>query len=543
MLSFSELSDLIPLVSLYAETHYRFKYFPFSLYYRRLPEVVFDTPHRINPGNELPVFLMIKNSDKFPIKLEKITVRVFKDQTIIEKVFPIETLINTPWWYKILRIDVSEFPEAEIFVDAIAQIKNRKKCWNVHQDNYSGLCKSPFRVYKSNLPQPNFSGWTTGETHCHSEYGFDQVEFGAPLEIYKQSVLAMGIHWVALTDHSYNLDDLPENYLIDDPELKKWQIFLEHVKQLNQDPTGALLIPGEELTCMSKTGKNVHLLLIGQRNFLSGSGDSAQHWFKTKSELSVEEALHRVDNNAVALASHPFARVGWLERILIKRNPWSKVDLLRPKLNGWQIYNGISDRGFLEGLTSWIKEINSGRRITIFAGNDAHGNFNCFRQIKFPMVKLHQHNYFLFGKVTTRTFSNGKNDEDSILKAIKNGNSIISEGPALDIKLKQGGKIYSIGDCAILGSESYIILRYMSTLEYGKINFIKVFTSSRSREKIVTRIDKAKLQKLNPWQDEIEVFVNGEKYIRAEIETSNDNGAKFKAWTNPIWLSQAEVKL
>jgi hypothetical protein len=44
----------------------------------------------------------------------------------------------------------------------------------------------------------------------------------------------------------------------------------------------------------------------------------------------------------------------------------------------------------------------TGKRCHIYAGNDAHGNFNRFRQVKLPILRLWEREAHLFGRVTTR---------------------------------------------------------------------------------------------------------------------------------------------
>ena len=53
---------------------------------------------------------------------------------------------------------------------------------------------------------------------------------------------------MAITDHSYDLDNMVQNYKKNDPELKKWQLFLAETAKLNQELEDFVIIPGEEVS-------------------------------------------------------------------------------------------------------------------------------------------------------------------------------------------------------------------------------------------------------------------------------------------------------
>ena len=59
----------------YAEVHYRPWFVP-SLIYMKQPEIVFDAPSRVETGNPIPVFVIIKDADRFPIQINAIVIHV-----------------------------------------------------------------------------------------------------------------------------------------------------------------------------------------------------------------------------------------------------------------------------------------------------------------------------------------------------------------------------------------------------------------------------------------------------------------------------------
>jgi len=463
------LKTSLPLLGLYAETHYRFPLFPFSRYYRREPEIIFDAPHRLEPGMALPVTLMIKDANRFPIELiEVILCAKSPHGEAITSRFPLNRFMECTFWYGIYDLDLSSLPPGMVEVNCSLVFKNRGKSRVVHNDNHIGLSNSPLRVYIAADPLPLLPGWQAGELHCHTSYGADYVEFGAPLEAIQRTSEAIGLGWAALTDHSYNLDDLPDDYLRQDPELIKWELLHEEASRLSAGAKVTLL-PGEELTVRNSVGRNVHLIILGNREFLHGSGDGAEKWFRTRSEFSIAEALAKITPDAVAIAAHPMVSTPQLEWLLVGRGEWSAEDLSHPRLDGWQIANGSWRPDFERGYSHWQNDCAAGNERRIYAGNDAHGNFNRFRQVRLPMLKLWEHNSNLFGKLRTHLKTPLKT-APGLLNALKTAPVAISDGPA--IELVQEGTVGT--------------LYWKTTAEFGSINRITLYERCNGSLKLIT---------------------------------------------------------
>ncbi len=529
----SNIADFLPLAALYAETHYRFRFFPFSLYYRRQPEIIFDAPHRLDPGHALPVALIIKDADRFPVMLKSVKITAVSPQEQAVFTAEINETIKQPFKHFIFYVDVNKLPPGKMTVhtEAIVQIGRRE--FIVRQDNHPPLAHKPFKVYKSADPLPNFANWHAGEIHCHTEYGGDQIEFGAPLEYIKAGSEAMGLRWAALTDHSYNLDDQSDNYLIDDPKLRKWQQMKNHAANLNREP-GVVLVPGEELTCRNAQYRNIHLLILGNEEFLHGTGDGAQKWLQTRSQLSVREALEKISPDAFAAAAHPFVKPSFLEWLLVRRGSWQASDVAEPRLDGWQILNGIRDDGYKRGLEKWSQALDRGERVKIFGGNDAHGNFNSYRQIRIPMLSMRECENFIFGRMTTRIFKKNKLNQNNIVSSLKNNTSYVSEGPALVIEPSDLGKIPSTSHVKAGQNIGSIRIHFKSTPEFGGVISITLVTKGTSIQIQAGRNDRILNRYVSSWEDEFIVKVDPKEYIRAELTSIDSKGKTYKAFTNPI---------
>ncbi len=536
------LTDIIPLVGLYAETHYRFRLFPFSRYYRAEPEIIFDAPFRIEPDATLPVTLIIKDADRFPVDVLDINLTVYRDDDRVTLETALNVRIDTPFWHQIFDVDVSGLPAERLSVEASVRIRNGRRIRIVRLDNHAGLSHAPLQVLKAADPLPKLAGWLAGELHTHTQYGCDQVEFGAPLESIQSTARAIGLDWAALTDHSYNLDDLEDDYLHDDPTLAKWRRFKQHAAHLNRQAAGVVLVPGEELTCRSAKGRNVHMLVLGEESFLPGSGDSAQKWLRTGSELSVSEALGKVSEAALCAAAHPFAPVPGLERLLIRRGGWLQTDLEHPRLDGWQILNGAENNELIRSLNRWTASLLAGERKYIYAGNDSHGNFNRFRQVKLPMISLHEHHGHLFGKQTTHVMIDGGINAGAIVAALKAGRAFVSDGPALELTLLKDGRELQSGSVVSTTGSEKIRVRYKTTPEFGKVAQIKVLTSGSTetaREETAFELGEKSGHELNdPLNGEFIIPACGHKYLRAELLTRDRGGKGRFALTNPIWINK-----
>lgn len=459
--------------------------------------------------------------------------------------------IGQPFWHKLFEVNVAGLPPGRTLVEAELRGVCRGRRIVIRQDNQPDLSHAPLILHKAADPLPALPGWSAGDLHCHTEFGSDQVEFGAPLPAIARTAKAMGLGWAALTDHSYNLDDIEDDYLHDDPARPKWQRLRDETERLNREAGGALLIPGEEVTVRSSKGRNVHLLVIGNKEFLPGSGDSAQKWFHTRSELSVAEALARLSPDAFAAAAHPFEPAAALERLLVGRGDWQPSDLAHPRLDGWQLLNdlpstrevasrksgksqvkklwnflhfGTSETEAVPGLDAWVKMLLTGKHCHIYAGNDAHGNFNRFRQVKLPILRLWEREAHLFGRVTTRVRALQPLTTAGVPKALKSGDAVVSTGPALSLEWA-GNDV----------DRRRIIIRYATSSEFGAVSEISLYTARSGREVIVARLHGDDGTLPDHWHGEAVLPAKGELYLRAELSTVTGH----RALTNPLWVASS----
>jgi hypothetical protein len=452
-------------------------------------------------------------------------------------------------------------------------------------DNYTGTNHAPLKVYISEEPFPKTSSWYFGEFHCHTSYTSDQVEFGAPLEATAQLAHAMGLSFFCATDHSYDLDDEPTNYLKNDPQLTKWKARQMEIAHFNASHSNFVIVPGEEVSAGNHKNRNVHFLILNHPEFLPGAGDSAEKWLRTQPDLSISEILSRINSrslaekcrlpskssfdfaqdeakflhgersrtmslpnsglfgqtsSAVAFAAHPSTRPPFLEWLLLRRGKWQLNDCTDPRLHGLQIWNG-SDNGLHEGKQLWIKLLLEGKRIFISGGSDAHGNFNRFRQIGFPFFTMREHHEHLFGQVRTGVLLENGPSFDAILEAFKHGRVIVTNGPFLDMWVKnENDEIARLGD-TISGNEFRLVINCLSSTEFGHLKELRIYQGDLINHqeallKLQTRFS-------SPFRLYEEMTLNkgpNPIYLRAELISERD-GERLLCLTNPIWITNANM--
>ncbi|MEW5797420.1 MAG: hypothetical protein AB1728_00305 [Bacteroidota bacterium] len=533
---------IFPPIFLYAETHYRFKYF-FSFLKKPEPEILTDAPHRLDPDKPLPILLLAKDAHVYPFEIISVQITVRQNGKFIlsETVQPDHPIrIESKYWWKVTEIffkdDFSE-TYGHLKVDVEMTIKQNGKIKTILNNNHRTSTKKPLNVYRSRTPLPSIPGWIFGDVHTHSTYTEDQVEFGSPIGASPALCKAMGLSYFCVTDHSYDLDDSIDSYLVNDPTLPKWQDFQSEIADVNHHEQNFAVVRGEEVSCENADGRTVHLLLFGNRKFFHGSGDGAEKWLQTKCEHTVPSVLNNKEMPVAAYAGHPTEEVPFLQSLLLNRGEWTKGDMASTGLDGIQILNGELSDSFRNGLDVWKWLLLKGEKKFIAAGNDAHGNFNRFIQIGIPFFAIKEKETQLFGKMKTALFSSP--NENAVIAALKRGRSVITNGPfiVIEVETDQNGN-GKIGD-TVRGEKFILKIKAQTSAEFGRFTSIIVYIGTiGKKEKILieqnTFPDPYAIHTISEWET-----VSSFSYIRAEGFTTDGQGTDRHGfcYTNPIWIS------
>jgi len=530
---------ILPFI-LYAETHYKFKGI-YSRLIKNEPEIIADAPFRVEPNQEIPILILIKDAHRFPIQLISFTIEIKgADRTLLKKNIPLNITIDKErFWHQIFYVNPPDNFYGPSEINVVITIKIDNKIKKYHNDNYRISSHDPLKVYLAAEPLPRFKNYYFGDFHYHSNFTEDQVEFGAPVKATVQIARALGLNFFAVTDHSYDLDDSIDSWTDNDHSLAKWYRFWKEVEQLNSSYSDFVILPGEEVSAGNHRNRNVHLLILNNRQFFPGQGDSAERWFCTKPDFSIDQILNQLEDNTLAIAGHPEMPIPFLQWLLIRRGRWQWQDLIKAGLDGFQIWNGEYDHSFYQDSQTWIQLLLEGKRLTLVAGNDAHGNFNRFRQIGFPFFTFRESYTQLFGNMRTGVKLNKKLNLNTLIHAVKDRHVLISNGPIVDFFVQnERGHVSAIGD-KISGNQFNIFIRAKSTAEFGRITSFQLLIGDfeTKKERPFLTIEQFpgfyRFEKKQTLSN-----LNQNCYVRAELIATKDDGKITRCLTNPIWITK-----
>jgi hypothetical protein len=297
---------------------------------------------------------------------------------------------------------------------------------------------------------------------------------------------------------------------------------------------GVCIIPGEEVSCGNRAGRNVHLLALGIRQHIAGKGDSAERPFHTHPDHAIPDVIANVhEQGGIAIAAHPGCAPPIAERVIFRRGKWDWRDLTEPSLAGIQAWNGRDDAGFVCGMEQWVRLLLSGARIPMSAGNDSHGAFGRARHVTIPWIALADDHLHLFGSVRT-VVQTPELSEKALLAGIAAGRSYVTDGPGMRFQAASAGATGGLGDTVPCGK---VALRAegFSTFEFGHIERLGIACGVIGEDEEWWRWFAPETGALE-FQAEMTEGFERPGYVRVEVQTD----AGKRAISNPIWISGSE---
>jgi len=533
----------------YAEIHYIF--YQYSLLNRRYPEILLDAPWRVDAGIPIPIVCIVKDADRFPVKLRRITARYkINSGETHEKVFLDEhspLYITDQYWSKFYFIQLPDGQTGNLRISVEIEFVRDGIKRTMVSDNFPRLSHAPLRVFVSPWKLPSFDGWYGGDPHYHSDMTQDQVEFGAPVEVAAVMGKAMGLNWLAVADHSYDLDRAMGEYFQYDSGLARWRKVHEDASLVNSRNDGFVVIPAEEVSCGNSRSHNIHLLAFDTPQFIPGSGDGVKRGLNKRPTLTLRQCLNRINEaGGFAYAAHPEMGNGFLGMLMLNRGCWRDPDYAQGGYSGMQIWNGMQGKVFMKSREKWIQLLLEGRRLFVLGGNDAHGDFNRCRKVKYPNTRLMEDYDHIFGKVRTYAYCDTDTVHSTptvaeILDALRNGRTVITNGPVAILQAQDvAGRMVNIGDDAV-GREFTLMIRAGSSEEFGPIGEVnlyrgdlvegteqieRIFVPEEVSDTTISGYDCTFIYRM---------AVKNRCYVRVEA-TSSARGEEYTCLTNPIWL-------
>jgi len=527
--------ELLPIF-LYPELHYHWGLL-YPLYFRRLPEIIADVPYRIDVSRKssIPIMLTVKDAHNYPIIIDFLDIHIIsqaENKCIYKEKVLIEKLFDTKFASKIFIIQNDSLgieQKVEIKISITAHKPNKKKQLVFQNDNLPGLHTKLF-TYLSASPSPKIENWFAGEAHYHSYYTDDQVEFGGDIKGAIELARRMNIDWFFVTDHSYDLDDTEGNYLRNDPDFPKWEKLKKEVSQLQQTEKYPVFY-GEELSCGNAEKKNVHLLIINNENFIPGYGDSAEKWFRNKPKHSIGEACKITNAHSLKIGAHTFEKNNNLiNSLLLNRGTWHKQDVKENHITYLQIINKKEKKHIAHAKRKWIELLLKGYKIIAIAGNDAHGYFNCKREVHIPFISLKSSHDQVFGQCKTYIKADGKNlTPDNFFQEFRKNRIVLSDGIFGSFRLN-GQDIGSTNE----EKNSYKCdIEVVSSREFGMISSIVLCAGyyDKQTEDIEFQYEP---KDVFAFSKAISIDNKGQDYFRVEV-LSQQNSFCI---TNPIWIKK-----
>jgi len=531
----------LPIISLYAETHFRFfRLFP-SLLYKKIPEVIFDLPRRLAPGKDLPVVLLLNDIDRFPTECGEVKI-VVSQKNISPILFQFidlqKNIIEHPFSFQ-SKAFVFFLPRIKLknglcHINCSVNIKTGKKTQTIINDNLTTSSKLPFSCFIADESLPGNECCSYGDLHVHSHFSQSHVEFGPPIQIIDLFTTSYGADFSTVTDHSYDLECSMDNYLLPDPTLQRWKLLKNEISKKSIVNT---FILGEEISCLNSNRNAVHLCGFGLEDYIPGTIDGARKKTAFKQQLSITETislLHKQEG--VAFAAHPGSRPGFMQRLFLKRGTWAYKDL-SDDIDGIQAINNGFGISWQRAKVLWVKELLKGKKLSIIAGNDCHGDFNRYRFLSIPFISIKEIFDRYFCSSMTGTYVKIKSQKQ-LIEILKNGQTFVTTGPMLCLSASDSIKDCIIGVNIINFNKEYINIILISNYEFGEVSCVKLFFgnySDRKEKKIFT-----KYMKNEGFKAILKVSIlsiKGQRgYLRAEAECKNQDGNINYAATSPCYI-------
>jgi len=534
---------------LYAEVHFRlFPCFP-SLLFKREPEILFDIPHRIKPGAQLPILLILNDIHKFNYTPLEVSVTLsqpgngtqlfhFKDIEEYKLRHPLDQIQAV----YLFTIPPASLPIGEVFVNGKVTCKSGKKSITVFNDNITGSSRKAMRTIVTDSALPANELCDYGDLHVHSQFSQSHVEFGPPLQVIDTMADTSGLAFAAITDHSYDLACSLSDYLVEDESVPRWTLLREALRDRSAFST--LLIPGEEISCANSKNETVHLIGLGHTGFLPGSSDGARKKLKFKDQLTVKQAVTQIiKEKGIAFAAHPCSRSGLLQKLFLHRGHWHHTDFTDNKeLCGIQALNNGFSASWDRGKALWISILQEGQHIPLLAGNDAHGDFSRYRAIKTPFLSIYENFNRFMGFAKTGLYRKCTTI-DQVMETIRNGETFVTTGPYLSINTSEHPESHAVSAIPVKfdGSDKRLHVHAVSTHEFGRLKKISVFCGETDTQS--TQIETLLFSKTMSSGTMDATFVidcNAVKkggYIRAEAESVLYDGTVNRAFTSACYIA------
>jgi hypothetical protein len=556
-----------------------------------------DAPWRVKSLDaKIPIIMTVKDADENDCLIDTLQIWAFdkinnRDSLIHKKLLNGQTITSDRWEY-FFEVSVSDLASPPYNISIVESDTLTFKVRLSFRDNIlTEYFTQYLKVFVAGESFPGFENWYSGDTHFHSEFTNNAYEFGSTVKATSKATLAMGLDWITITDHSC---DFP-------PVGVGFQALLDSINFYNA-ASSCLLIRGEEVTIDNNNTNNtvddkIHLLVYNKNVFIRGPENYFTFTNDNSGNLTTLNNALNQNVNGVAYASHPYdemdiflggslignllqwSQTNYNEALTHRDNFhglefWNTKELYTKDVDDYSInpfpfnQNSTSKVSFYkshlaQAELSWtqmlmndLTSFNSTKKLFGLAGSDAHGDLNYFTYSSSGVSASDN----AVAKVRTIAYLPNGKSLDNILTALKNGNTILSDGPAItfDIDMNGDGLINPnfdedahIGDDKVCNYSSIdsnkikILLRWNNTDEFGgniEKFVLQYITNTQKKEMLLNGhfgINESKTGFAWILLRDLETVFNFnyklDDYSLFKIAAYTQDSL-YRCYTNPVWL-------
>jgi hypothetical protein len=556
-----------------------------------------DAPWRVKSLDfKIPLITTIKDANSDDCIVDTIQIWVYdkinhKDSLIHRAIFGGLT-INTNRWEYLWQVSVNELNNSpyNLSIAALDTLTFRVRL-SFRDNIISEYFIQHLKVFVATTGFPSFENWYSGDTHFHSEFTNNAYEFGATIKATSKATSAMGLDWITITDHSCDFPAVGVGFQALQDSINKYNI-----------SSSCLLIRGEEVTIDNNNTNNlvddkIHLLVYNKNLFLRGPENYFTFTNDNSGNLTTLNNALNQNVNGIAYASHPYDEMDiflggslignllmwsqtnynealthrddfrglefWNTKELYTKdvddysiNPFPFSQNSTNKLSFYKSHLAQAESSWTQILMNDLNSFTSSKKLFGLAGSDAHGDLNYFTYSSGGVSASDN----AAAKVRTLAYLPNGKSLDNVLAALKNGNTILSDGPVIVFDIDMNGdetidayfgEDAHIGDDKICNYSSIdsnkikILLRWNNTDEFGGniIKFILQYvTNNQKREFLLNGhfgINESKTGSawisLRDLESEFNFSYKLDDYSLFKFSAYTQDSL-YRSYTNPIWL-------
>lgn len=508
----------------------------YSRTFRSLPVVSIDTPHRVEPGQPVPVVCRITKPADKSVSIESVEMNISLDGTSVQSSVPLKSAVELqkPLWQSVFTVPLPNNVTGRLTVDVVVKLKIDGKKKTVRNGRAGSSSDKPFVVYRPEEPLPLFDNFIYGDLHFYHYISNHGIYSAPSLADSASFAKAMGLKFITAAD-SPNFDaGIPDNGAGNNGNDRNR--FINELDTWNNS-NDLFILTGEEVTCRNERNRDIDIMIINNPDPVSASNSKVSNGSKSRSVSNVKQIVEKVSSKALTFAIQPARKSTVIGKFFSKKGFWGKADLSLKGLTGIHIENTERNGSTNPGLKNWINILLSGQKKFISAG--------CCSD---PSAAINKNGRTVNGKndsipelsdIRTGIVCENPQGTDSVVDSLRNGRSVITNGPLMDFSVsnESGGRSPLGGE--ISGSAFTVRFRSVSSREYGPITKIKIFSGDKAsgiEEPIYTVHYKGDLFSV---QGEFHVDPRSDfGYLRGELYSGSSNQKGF-CYTNPVWIVSA----